>query len=162
MKPVFRRSKPFIRSCALVLFTMVACIAAPAWAAPVHLACDGYLLHTLPKAVESYALSLAVDEAAETVTVENYGPVVILDKPDHPHTVTFMARRGAGGQSRWSDRSVSMGSIDRRTGAASITFISEMEGTLTFTGRCRPTARAGTARPCPSCRRRPRRCRRAP
>jgi hypothetical protein len=140
MKPGIRSGKPLVRSCALVMLTMVACVSAPAWAAPVHLACDGYLLHTLPKAVESYALSLAVDEGAGTVTVENYGPVVILDKPEHPHTVMFMARRGAGGQSRWSDRSVSMGSIDRRTGAASITFISEMEGTLTFTGRCRPTS----------------------
>jgi hypothetical protein len=147
MKRAIRRSEPSIRISAirisaLAMFTMVACAATPARAAPVHLACDGYLLHTLPKGVESYALSLAIDEGAGTVTIENYGPVVILDKPEQLHTVMFMARRGAAGQSRWSDRSVSMGSIDRRTGAVSITFISEMEGTLTYTGRCRPTSRS--------------------
>jgi hypothetical protein len=86
--------------------------------------------------VEKYTLSLAIDERAGTVTVQNYGPVPILGKSDLGNTVSFMADKGA--EARRPDKWVSMGSINRLTGALYISFITDNDGVHIFQGRCRP------------------------
>jgi hypothetical protein len=102
-------------------------------AEPVRFACEGEmsLQNAGGETTEKRLLSLVIDQAEGTVTVDNYGTVPILGQSDE--ALSFMAKPGARD-------GVSTGLINRFTGAAWVHIISPY-GLLKFDGRCKPAKR---------------------
>jgi hypothetical protein len=106
-----------------------------AQAEPVHLTCEGemHLINANGDAAEKYeyALSLAIDQHAGTVTVGTYQGVAIPSKADSSgETLMFLGNSRSTG--------VSGGTLNRRTGKASIHIITG-DGLRKFYGICKPT-----------------------
>jgi hypothetical protein len=99
-----------------------------AQAEPVHLTCEGemHLINANGDAAEKYeyALSLAIDQHAGTVTVGTYQGVAIPSKADSSgETLMFLGNSRSTG--------VSGGTLNRRTGKASIHIITG-DGCVSF------------------------------
>jgi hypothetical protein len=104
-----------------------------AQAEPVHLTCEGemHLINADGDAAEEYALSLAIDQHAGTVTVGTYQGVAIPSKADSSgETLMFLGNPA-------STTGVSGGTLNRRTGKASI-YIITGDGLHKFYGMCQP------------------------
>jgi hypothetical protein len=116
----------------LIALTALTLATTTSQAKPVRLACEGTI--TLVRSTAQRILSVAIDEAGGTITVDGYGTATSLGPiGDQDDKLVFLAQRGAA-------TGVSSVVFDRFTGEASIHIITD-DGLLKFYGKCSPARR---------------------
>jgi hypothetical protein len=132
-RPKFSRYVP-----AMVVAVAVLAVSSTTRADPVDMTCSGGMLLPNGRVNSDHVLSLTIDMTAKTVTVGGYDPLGFFPEfpasPGSPNTekneVRFMGKTDLGG---WL-----IGSVDRITGEANISFQDHTPKEEFFSGICKP------------------------